>query len=612
METLMPLTKEIIEQYNWQEIITGCEEKERFRYCSVFCAKATEAHEAGDHTAQEVFSLLGRATLVAVRSDSKKEPYPEDWLLSFTDEQISLFMKLAPDTKDAEMRARLADIVWQKQHDADMGRLAVDSYLESARTLEDPRNWVHCADKIERAMHIARLLGKKSEHFSRVVTHIEEVIGRYDGEDPLFLSAVLMELLQEHRQGDVQKYAPLAAKAAARAITEKQWERARRYLNVKAEWHFLAGQMEEGRAARVEWIETYVQEAKEIINTPGRAAPYNHASHKIERAMKAYQDLGGPDSKGRRAELYRLLVEYQKKINEEFITIPHPTGDDLKEMDAVFTEYAVNQVKGKDAVEALMALAFLPALGSVSDLRKQMEHHVSESPTALLFPFVMYSTDGRVTARPSLSPASREQQIEEQVTAQMFESSSRLRQWSTQTLLLPAIEQINEEHHIRQQDLLPVVLGSPFVPSGREALFARGLFAGLTGDYVVAAHLLTPQIENSLRYILQIQGEVTSNLTRQDAQNLYDLNRMLNDPKLEAKLAQVLGEDHVFQLKGLLVQHYGANLRNEIAHGTLGVNKFNSGFYGLQSIYLWWLTLRLCLASRLPAHESSQVEETPA
>jgi hypothetical protein len=612
METLTPLTKEIIEQYGWQEMIAGCKDKERFCYSSLFCSKASQAYESGDLAAQEVFSLLAKATIVAVRSDSKVEPYPEDWLLSFTDEHISLFRELAPSVRDAEMRARLADITWERRHDAVMARIAVDSYLESARTLEDPRNWVHCADKIERAMRIARLLGKKSEYFARVVNHIEEVLDRYDGEDPLFLSAVLMELLQEHRQGNAQKYASLAGKAAARAIAEKQWERARRYLSVKAEWHFLAGQPEKGRVARVEWIETYVQEAEEIINTPRRAAPYNHASHKIERAMKAYQDLGGSDAKERRSELYRLLIEYQQKINDEFISISHPTGDDLKEMDSFFTEYAINQVKGKGTVEALAALAFLPALGSVSRLREQIENHVRESPTALLFPFVMYSTDGRVTARPSSRPASREQQIEEQVRAQLFESSSRLRQWSTQTLLLPAIEQINEEHHIRQQDLVPVVLGSPFIPSGREALFARGLFAGLTGDYVVAAHLLTPQIENSLRYILQLQGEVTSNLTRQDAQNLYDLNRMLNDQKLEAQLTQVLGEDHVFQLKGLLVQHYGANLRNEIAHGTLGVNEFNSGFYGLQSIYQWWLTLRLCLACRLSADESPQVEETPA
>ncbi len=83
---------------------------------------------------------------------------------------------------------------------------------------------------------------------------------------------------------------------------------------------------------------------------------------------------------------------------------------------------------------------------------------------------------------------------------------------------------------------------------------------------------------------------------------------MLNDSQLEAKLIQVLGEELVFQLKGLLVHHPGANLRNEIAHGTLGVDDFNSGFYGLQSIYLWWLALRLCLTCMLPVGKGEKAE----
>lgn len=514
METSTPLTKEIIDQYGWQGMIADCEKKERFNYCSLFCAKATEAHKSGDHIAQEVFSLLGKATLVAVRSDPKNKPFPEDWLLSFTDEQLSLFKEMAPGVEDAEMRARLADIVWERRHDADMARLSVDSYLESARTLEDPRGWTHCADNIERAAHIARLLGKKSEHFRRVVAHIEAVLDRYDGEDPLFFSAVLMELLQDHKQGDGLKYAALAGKAAARAIDEKEWERARRYLHVKAEWHFLAGQPDEGRAMRVEWIETHVQEAAEIINTPGRAAPYNHASLKIERAIKAYQDLGGTGAKERRAELYRLLIEYQQRINDEFINISAPAGADREEMDDFFAEYAVNQVKGKGVVEAIAALAFLPALGSVSQLREQVRNHVSTSPTALLFPTVMYSTDGRVAARSSSRPTSRDERNEEEAKAQMFVLSSNVRLWATQIMLLPAVNQINTEHHIRVHDLVPIVLSSPFVPAGREFLFAKGLHAGLTGDHLVATHLLMPQIENSIRHILSSRGELTSGFTR--------------------------------------------------------------------------------------------------
>lgn len=611
MEGSTTLTKEIMEQYGWQKMIAGCEKKERFQYCSLFCARAAEAREVGDHTAQEVFSVLGRATMVAVRSDSRHDPFPEDWLLEFTDEQISLFRELALGAEDAEVRARFADLVWERRHDHEMGRLAVDSYLESALLLEDPHHWTGCAKRIERATNIARLLGPKSEHFRRAVGHAEAVLDRYDGEDPLFLSAVLMELLQEHGQGDGSKYAALAGRAAGRAVAEKQWERARRYLHIKSEWHLFAKQPDEARAARVAWIETYVQEADEIVNTPGRAAPYNHASHKLERAIKGYQDLGGPGAKERRTEIYRLLLEYQRMINEEFITISAPASAERDAGDKFFAEHAVNQVKGKGVVEAIAALAFLPALGSVSQLHDQVRHRVSTSPTFILFPTVMYSTDGRVAARPSRA-ATREEQIADEVRAQMFVLSNDLRTWGAQILLLPAIDQINSEHHIRLQDLLPVMMSSPFVPAGREVLFARGLHAGLTGDYLVAAHLLIPQIENSLRYVLTQSGEITSGLTRQDVQNHFDLNRILTDDVLLTKLTEVLGEDLVFQLKGLLVQHHGANLRNEIAHGTLGADEFRSGFYGLQSIYTWWLALRLCLTCMLPPDEPSQQEPASA
>lgn len=609
MEVSTPLTKELMEQYGWRKVIADSKKRERFHYCSLFCAKAAEAREAGDHTALEVFSLLGRATMVAVRSDSKNEPFPEDWLLGFTGEQISLFRELALGEDDAEMRARLADLVWERRRDHEMGRLAVNAYLESALVLEDPHHWTGCAKRIERATSIARFLGPKSESFRWAVEHTEAVLNRYNGEDPLFLSAVLMELLQEHKQGDSLKYAALAGKSAARAISGKQWERARRYLLIKEGWHHLAKQLDEERAAHMEWIETFVQEAEEIVNTPGRAAPYNHASHKLERAYKAYQDLGGAGAKERRAEIYRLLLEYQQRINEELVTLTAPVGAEREAADKYFQEHAVDQVKGKGVVEAIAALAFLPALGSVSQLHDQVRQRVTTSPTFLLFPTVMYSVDGRVAARPS-RVTTREEQITDEVRAQMFVLSNNIRVWGAQTLLLPAIDQINSEHHIRIQDVLPVVLGSPFVPAGRESLFAKGLHSGLTGDYIVAAHLLIPQIENSLRHILTESGEITSGMSRQEVQNHFDLNRMLTDGALETKLTEILGGDLVFQLKGLLVQHYGANLRNEIAHGTLGIEELSSGFYGLQAVYTWWLTLRLCMACVLTASDLS-AQESP-
>jgi hypothetical protein len=56
------------------------------------------------------------------------------------------------------------------------------------------------------------------------------------------------------------------------------------------------------------------------------------------------------------------------------------------------------------------------------------------------------------------------------------------------------------------------------------------------------------------------------------------------------ELADVLGEDLIFDLKGLLVMQESANLRNHLSHGLLGDRDF-----GVNAIYFWWLCLRLCV-----------------
>lgn len=64
-------------------------------------------------------------------------------------------------------------------------------------------------------------------------------------------------------------------------------------------------------------------------------------------------------------------------------------------------------------------------------------------------------------------------------------------------------EQILQDYNLLPDHLVPIVQHSPFIPPGRELLFARGLLAGLNGDFILAAHLLTPQLEDALRAALQ-------------------------------------------------------------------------------------------------------------
>lgn len=606
MNTVIQLTKEIFEELGWQDIIVRCKKNECFDYCGAFASRAVKAAESSDTTAYEVFDLLRRATLASFKAGSGNEPFLEEWLLSFSEDQVALFRDLALGVLDAEMCARLADIVWERFRDPNMARLAVDSYLKSASALEQD-HWLHSFDRLERSTNIARLLGKNREPFARSIKQIEDVLNRYDGNDSSFFSAMLMEILQEHRQGDNLKYAALAEIAAKRAIAEREWDRARRYLFIEAESYFRSDQSEMGTETRLRMLETHVEEAAEIVSSSNSGLPYSQACHRIERAIKGYQDIGGPSSKVRRDELYRLLREYQKQAQQELSSFPVPIADDqLETLGNVLAKQIVEKIKGKSLEEALRALASLPLLQDVVQMREPVEKFVKRSPVALLFPLMMHNTDGRVAGRPPLKPSSEQEQIEAEIRAHMFTNSNEGRIWRVSNILIPAIEQIKCEHRIRLDDLKQIVVDSPFIPAGREHIFASALQIGLAGDYFVAAHLLIPQIENSLRHVLSLHGAITSGFNPQSVQNHYDINVMLNNAELEEKLASILGNNTVFELKGLLVHRFGANLRNEIAHGTLGADEFNSQFYGLQSVYLWWLGLRLCFSNVLPAEGRSR------
>ncbi|MEH2374217.1 DUF7380 domain-containing protein [Nostoc sp.] len=109
------------------------------------------------------------------------------------------------------------------------------AYLQSATELEDPEKWSWCFKRIERAIWLARKINHK---FEDVVSHIETVLDRCNGEDPMWLSAKLMELLQEYKLGNPTKYAALAEKAATLAESNNDWRRARNYWEISVQWNF--------------------------------------------------------------------------------------------------------------------------------------------------------------------------------------------------------------------------------------------------------------------------------------------------------------------------------------------------------------------------------------
>ena len=162
-------------------------------------------------------------------------------------------------------------------------------------------------------------------------------------------------------------------------------------------------------------------------------------------------------------------------------------------------------------------------------------------------------------------------------------------QLHAQGVIEPARHQILTEYDFRVRDFSALVGENPFVPNGRQVLYARPACRN-DGRFRDRCPSPDPQVEHSIRCLLYQNGFVASSLDTEGIQREFDLNTTLKDSRFKPALEHIFGEDTLFDLRGLLVEPAGANLRNMMAHGLLNANEF----YSYTVRYFWWLALRLC------------------
>jgi hypothetical protein len=496
----------------------------------------------------------------------------------FKDDQLAFFAEIIPAIGDPEMRARVADVLWIRRRDYRHAELAITSYLEAASTLEDPVQWTAATKRVERALQLSALIGRKTQSFAKVVNYIESVLERLNGNDPYFFSSRLMRMLLDRRLGDPTKCISLAEKLACAAENKLNWDVAREYWSLKAKWHGRVSDTEGERDARLREAESYVKQSETHLQ--GNPPSYTLASHWLQQAIEALRRVG--NASDRIEELHLKLLEYQQFSTAELHTIS--SSVDLTSV----AERAVEQVSGQSLVAALVMLAQLVRSPQVQKLRHDAELNRQKYIGINLFPKIYLNALGRVVAR-------QPQDREESLIADMHSNANQTRSIDAQGVIEPARQQILSEHNATLTDFVTLLENNRLIPRGRELIVARGLHVGLYGDFLVAAHLLIPQIEESLRFVMAQVGLITSAIDEDGIQQEYNVNRILSSSKYTDRLTQLFGEDLLFDMRGLLIERFGANFRNTLAHALLDHDEF----YSAIGCYAWWLCLRFYMLPQL-------------
>jgi hypothetical protein len=241
-------------------------------------------------------------------------------------------------------------------------------------------------------------------------------------------------------------------------------------------------------------------------------------------------------------------------------------------------------VEGLGLFEAILCFVTLPCV-DVKDLRAATLRGIKDFPLQGLMPTKIFDLRGRLVEHAPSALASDPAEREAAVQMRMMQNADIHRWHMFHGYLQPIYYKIAEEHRLTEPRVWELVQGSMLIPPQREEFFVRGLAAGFRGDLLLAHHLLIPQIENALRWVLHGAGTIARAIGDAGIEEEWPLQRCLAAPKV----VELFGEDLVYELRTLLIEKGGPNLRHLSMHGVMSPGEYRS----LQSFYAWWLMLKM-------------------
>ncbi|MDP9097777.1 MAG: hypothetical protein M3N48_02120, partial [Verrucomicrobiota bacterium] len=232
------VTDDEIKAYNWERVLSNAERPDCAHYVTPLYSEANNRKDAGDERGQRVYRFLGSLASLHLAADNKDEPFGPMVQSStgrsaviddYSAHELDTLEKILQEIRDADFRARVADVLWIRRKNHARATVAVKAYLESAARLEDADMWPRFVPQIERAVNIASSLGRSESLFAEAISVVSSFLDKHFESDKGLLSARLMETLLDHGQGNAVELAKRSAMLATRAETNKNWLFARTY-----------------------------------------------------------------------------------------------------------------------------------------------------------------------------------------------------------------------------------------------------------------------------------------------------------------------------------------------------------------------------------------------
>ena len=589
------VTAQDFTECGWTNTLANQEREGYPSMWQAFSSAARKASEDNRPSHGKALWLLADACSMMLSPKSLNEPFKPFMVMEgrrsvipddLSESDIAFYAEIVDAINDAWLKARVADLVWLKQRprNVQFALAAIDAYR---RIPLDAETWVRGGRECwERAISLARMLkagaGARLSEMEAVILDAFNTAAKESG----FLALWLADLMDTYGLGRTHS-AAIAQKLNVLAVEfegDGDLHRSREFFDAASRWFGRSGDEAKAAEMTVAVAEGWVKEA--IARVSSDQPSHMVAASFYENAIQIYRSI--PRSQRlihqgdeRIAELHQHMSDAGEKSLDELGAVTTP-GVDISEL----VENARKSVAGKSVQDALFSFANIYQGARVDQVRTAAEKILQQSIFRRLAGSTHLSRDGRVIAKQPAAgfdnaPASDDPAL----WAQMVHDYQILINIVVHGDIWPAHEVLLQEHRLREDDFIALASQSPIVPRGRERLFGKALHAGFDRDFTVAMHLLAPQIEHMVRFHLKNAGVKTTNLDIDGIENENGLSTLMGLPETET----VFGKDLSFEIKALFCDALGPNLRNELAHGLLDDDSFQS----IHAIYAWWMGLRL-------------------
>ena len=586
------LSLEDLTSCGWEQVVSGVLHHKYGLIAVELLSASIEAGGEKQSKRKRALDLLGRICLLELESDNDRPlkilPGTEEFTpKNLTTDEIALLEQFLHHVNEPKLRGRIADVLWLGKPEPDYRHAltAIEAYKSVPLTAD---TWVldalYCW---ERAAILSQSLGQTA------ATQLSEL--RQGLLDRLY-SATIQDQFYSLRIAEVLKAAGLDTEEEAGSVAGKlsdladafrlsgDFYAARHHFAGAAFWHRNAGNEQAWVEATISSAEACASEASEALSLD--SPNYVAATHSYQDSVRAYQLI--PRATRTQYQLDGRIREIRGCLEScvKYLSASRASADVLPTGASRTKEDFLASVKGRTQSDVLRTF-----VGFERPRKRQMREAAIDSlrsdPLRTLRPYTMLSRDGRIVARELQFFGDTGHTADEMVIqAEMIGSHYCTYVVDTAlNLILPALDIIRSEHRFTEGDFVRLAQDSLLVPPNREKLFGRALYAGYVRDFVASIHLLSPQVEHTVRYLLQLKGVVTTTLSEDGAHNEKGLNALMEAPEV----VDVLGEDMAFEIDALFCSQFGGNLRNSIAHGLLDDRECESADF----VYAWWLGLRL-------------------